>query len=44
MPFLKEGVKVLLAGMGFLIMLGVAFEVDIVSLVAGLGIGGLALA
>ncbi|MFM8433148.1 MAG: mechanosensitive ion channel family protein [Bacteroidota bacterium] len=43
-PFLKEGVKVLLAGMGFLIMLGVAFEVDIVSLVAGLGIGGLALA
>ncbi|MFM7217366.1 MAG: mechanosensitive ion channel family protein [Bacteroidota bacterium] len=43
-PFLKEGVKVLLAGVGFLIMLGVAFELDIVSLVTGLGIGGLAFA
>lgn len=43
-PFLKEGVKVIIAGVGFLIMLGVAFELDIVSLVTGLGIGGLAFA
>jgi MscS family membrane protein len=43
-PFLKEGVKVIIAGVGFLIMLGVAFELDIVSLVTGLGIGGLAIA
>ncbi len=43
-PFLKEGVKVLLAGFGFMVMLGVAFDLDIVSLVTGLGIGGLAFA
>lgn len=43
-PFLKEGVKVVIAGVGFLVMLGLAFELDIVSLVTGLGIGGLAFA
>ena len=43
-PFLKEAVKVLLGGIGFLIMLAVAFNLDIVSLVTGLGIGGLAFA
>jgi len=43
-PFLKEGVKVILAGIGLLVMLAAAFELDIVSLVTGLGIGGLAFA
>jgi MscS family membrane protein len=43
-PFLKEGIKVILAGVGLLILLATAFELDIVSLVTGLGIGGLAIA
>ncbi|MFM2207341.1 MAG: hypothetical protein RL213_1316 [Bacteroidota bacterium] len=43
-PFLKEGVKVVIAGIGLLVMLATAFELDIVSLVTGLGIGGLAFA
>lgn len=43
-PYTKEIVKVVLAAMGILIMLAVAFDLDVVSLVAGLGIGGLAIA
>lgn len=43
-PFLKEAIKVLIAGFGFMVMLSVAFEMNVVSLVAGLGIGGLAFA
>ncbi len=43
-PFLKEGIKVALAGLGFMILLAVTFDLDIVSLVTGLGIGGLAFA
>lgn len=43
-PFLKEGVKVILAGFGLLIVLSAALELDIVSLLTGLGIGGLAFA
>jgi MscS family membrane protein len=43
-PFLKEGVKVIFAGIGLLITLAVAFDLDVVSLVTGLGIGGLAFA
>ena len=43
-PFVKEAVKVLVAGFGFLILIGVVFDLDIVSLVTGLGIGGLAFA
>jgi len=42
--FFKEAVKVIIAVMGFFILLGVVFRLDIVSLVAGLGIGGLAIA
>lgn len=43
-PFLKEGIKVILAGVGLLILLASVFELDVVSLVTGLGIGGLAIA
>lgn len=43
-PYAKEIIKVLLAGIGFLVMLAFAFKLDVVSLVAGLGIGGLAFA
>ena len=42
--FLKEGIKVIVVGIGFFILLSVVFKLDIVSLVAGLGIGGLAIA
>jgi len=42
--FGKEGSKVVIAAIGFLIFLGVIFNLDIVSLVTGLGIGGLAFA
>lgn len=43
-PFVKEGIKVILAGVGLLITLAVSFDLDVVSLVTGLGIGGLAFA
>ena len=43
-PFAKEAIKVLVAGIGFLILVGVIFNLDVVSLVTGLGIGGLAFA
>ncbi|MFM2135729.1 MAG: hypothetical protein RL021_1129 [Bacteroidota bacterium] len=43
-PFLKEAVKVIVAGIGLLVMLAAALEMDIISLVTGLGIGGLAIA
>ncbi|HNP48047.1 MAG TPA: mechanosensitive ion channel family protein [Bacteroidia bacterium] len=43
-PFVKEIAKVIVAGVGFLIMLAVTFDLDVLSLVAGLGIGGLAIA
>jgi MscS family membrane protein len=42
--FVKEGVKFILAAVGFFIMLGIVFKLDVVSLVTGLGIGGLAIA
>lgn len=44
LPFLKEGVKVLIAAIGFLALIAVAFQLDVVGLVTGLGIGGLAFA
>lgn len=44
LPFLKEAVKVVIAGIGFLGVISVAFNLDVVGLVAGLGIGGLAFA
>ncbi len=43
-PFAKEAIKVLVAGIGFFILVGVVFNLDVVSLVTGLGIGGLAFA
>jgi MscS family membrane protein len=43
-PFAKEAIKVIVAAIGFLILIGVVFNLDIVSLVTGLGIGGLAFA
>ena len=42
--FLKEATKVVVVGVGFFVLLAVIFRLDIVSLVAGLGIGGLAIA
>ncbi|MGL5891810.1 MAG: mechanosensitive ion channel family protein [Bacteroidia bacterium] len=43
-PFLRESIKVLLCIMSFFFMLGAVFHVNVASLVAGLGIGGLAVA
>jgi len=43
-PFAKEAVKIILGAIGFLAVLGVVFNLDVVSLVTGLGIGGLAFA
>ncbi len=43
-PFAKEAVKVILASIGFVMMLGIAFQLNVVSLITGLGIGGLAFA
>lgn len=42
--FAKEAVKVVIAIIGLFIILGIAFRLDVVSLIAGLGIGGLAIA
>lgn len=44
LPFMKEAVKVVIGAVGFLAVLSVAFKLDIVGLVTGLGIGGLAFA
>lgn len=43
-PFLKEITKVFLVIFGFFFALGVVFNLDIASIIAGLGIGGLAVA
>ena len=43
-PFAREAIKVIVAAIGFLILIGIVFNLDIVSLVTGLGIGGLAFA
>lgn len=43
-PFVREAVKVVVVVIGVFVLLGVAFQLDVVSLVAGLGIGGLAIA
>lgn len=42
--FVREAVKVIVVVIGIFVLLGVAFQLDVVSLVAGLGIGGLAIA
>jgi MscS family membrane protein len=43
-PFLKEGIKVVVVIFFFFLILGAIFDLDITSLIAGLGIGGLAIA
>jgi MscS family membrane protein len=43
-PFMKEIVKVIIALFSVFFMLGTIFHLDITSLIAGLGIGGLAVA
>jgi len=43
-PFARDLLKVLVAAMAFLIILGKVFGVDVTALVGGLGIGGLAVA
>jgi len=43
-PFIKEGVKILLGMFGLLAVLGTVFNLNVVTLIGGLGIGGLAVA
>lgn len=43
-PFIKESIKFILLVFSFFVALGVVFEVNVASLIAGLGIGGLAIA
>jgi MscS family membrane protein len=42
--FLREILKILVIGFSFFVVLGVVFKLDIGAIVAGLGVGGLALA
>ncbi len=43
-PFVKEGLKILVGILSFFVILGSVFGLNITSLIAGLGIGGLAVA
>lgn len=43
-PFIKELMKFLISFIGFFVLLGYVFEVNAVSLITGLGIGGIAIA
>lgn len=43
-PFIKETLKIIIATFSFFFILGAIFKVNIASLIAGLGIGGLAVA
>lgn len=43
-PFIKESIKIILAIFSLFFILGSIFEVNVASLIAGLGIGGLAIA
>lgn len=43
-PFIKESIKIFIALFSLLFMLGSVFQVNVASLLAGLGIGGLAIA
>jgi MscS family membrane protein len=43
-PFIKESIKFVIISMSLFIMLGAIFDVNVASLIAGLGIGGLAFA
>src|SRR5205085_12023485 len=42
--FVKEAVKVIIVVIAFFLILGMVFKLDVVSLLTGLGIGGLAIA
>lgn len=43
-PFFKDGTKILIVTLMLFLILGIVFKLNIASLVAGLGIGGLAMA
>lgn len=43
-PFLKELTKTLVCFLGFFVLLGFVFEVNVLTLITGLGIGGIAIA
>lgn len=43
-PFLKELSKTIIAFIGFFTLLGFVFEVNVITLITGLGIGGIAIA
>ena len=43
-PFLKELAKTLICFMGFFVLLGFVFEINVLTLITGLGIGGIAIA
>lgn len=43
-PFIKEAIKIIVVTLSFFIILGSIFDVNVASLIAGLGIGGIALA
>lgn len=43
-PFIKESIKFVILSLSFFICLGVIFHVNVASLIAGLGIGGIAIA
>jgi len=43
-PFVKEGIKISIAVISLFFILGAVFKLNITSLIAGLGIGGLAIA
>ncbi|MFN0188630.1 MAG: mechanosensitive ion channel family protein [Bacteroidia bacterium] len=43
-PFIREAIKIVVIILSFFIILGTIFEVNVASLIAGLGIGGLAFA
>lgn len=43
-PFIREAIKLMVIGIGFFIVMGIIFNLDVISLVTGLGIGGLAFA
>src|SRR6185369_10292037 len=43
-PFLREAIKIIIGVFSFFFILGAVFHINIASLIAGLGIGGLAFA
>jgi MscS family membrane protein len=43
-PFIKESIKVIISILAFFFVLGAVFKLNVASLIAGLGIGGLAVA